>query len=93
MSKKLRVLHYPQAHCEAFTIEVNTFEEAKKVSSLLASYDFFQYKNRIKSGYSNMTILEEFDEEKREWVACVGEETKVGDTDERDCYFNYDFAL
>jgi hypothetical protein len=58
---KLRVCHYPQIPCEPFIVGVDTLEEAKKMMDTLADYDLFQYNNKIKPDYSNMTILEQWD--------------------------------
>ena len=84
--KKLRVSHFPQVPCKAFNVEVKDLEEAKKISDVLADYDFFQYKNRIKPDYSNVTIIEEFDEEENEWISWMDDETGIDDIDE---YFDY----
>jgi len=61
MSKKLRVSHFPQVPCEPFIAEVKDLYEAKKIMDTLAYYDLFQYKNRIKPDYTNVTVLEEWD--------------------------------
>lgn len=68
MSKKLRVSHFPQIPCNPFIVEVRSIEEAKKIFDVLANYDLFQYENRIKPDYCNTTILEYWDEEKKEWL-------------------------
>lgn len=64
---KFRVSHYPQIPCKAFEKEVSSLEEAKLLFDVLAEYDEFQYKNRIKPDYSNCTVLEQFNEETQEW--------------------------
>ena len=79
MKKKLRVLHFPQIPCSPFEVEVEDLKEAKKMCDVLANYDLFQYENRIKPDYSNMTIVEEFDEEEQEWVSWYDEETGIDD--------------
>lgn len=84
--KKLRVSHFPQIPCKAFTVDVKNLEEAKKISDVLANYDLFQLENRIKPDYANATVIEEFDEETREWVSWRDEETGIDDIDE---YFDY----
>lgn len=57
--KKLRVSHFPQVPCKEFNVEVSSIEEAKKIMDVLAEYDLFQYENRIKGDYANMTVFEE----------------------------------
>lgn len=83
---KLRIKHYPQIQCKPFIVEVNSLEEAKKISDTLAYYDLFQYENKIKPDYSNMTILEEYDEKEKEWLSWEDEETGINDLD---AYFEY----
>lgn len=84
--KKLRISHYPQIPCKAFTVEVKDLEEAKKMSDVLANYDLFQYENRIKPDYANVTVVEEFDEEEGEWISWCDDETGIDNIDE---YFEY----
>lgn len=86
MKKKLRVLHFPQIPCNPFEIKVEDLKEAKKMCDVLANYDLFQYENRIKPDYSNMTIVEEFDEKEQEWVSWYDEETGIDNIYE---YFEY----
>lgn len=82
--KKLRVSHYPQIPCKAFEVEVRNLEEAKKIMDVLASYDFFQYKNDIKPDYSNVSILEMLED--GEWIDWEDEETGIQDLEE---YFDF----
>lgn len=81
MNKKLRVCHYPQIPCEPFIVEVGDLKEAKLLFDTLANYDLFQYDNNIKPDYSNMTILEEYDEFEKEWCSWCDEETRIDDLD------------
>lgn len=60
---KLRVSHFPQVPCKAFHVEVNSIEEAIKIMDVLANYDIFQYENRIKPDYCNVTTLEIWEED------------------------------
>lgn len=76
--KKLRVSHFPQIPCKPFIVEVKDLCEAKKIFDILADYDLFQYENKIKPDYANMTVLEEFDEDEQEWVSWYDEETEIG---------------
>lgn len=75
MSKKLRICHYPQIPCEPFFVEVKDLHEAKKIYNILADYDLFQYDNNIKPDYSNMTTLEEYSEEEKQWCDWCDEDT------------------
>lgn len=68
MSKKLRVVHFPQIPCRGFIVKVESLEEAKKVMDVLANYDLFQYEECIKGDYANSTILEEWDKYELEWI-------------------------
>lgn len=80
--KKLRVCHFPQVPCEAFVVEVKDLNEAKKIMDTLANYDNFQFRNNIKPDYSNICILEEWDEENQEWVSWSDDETGIDNLDE-----------
>lgn len=50
---EMHVYHHPQIPCKAFTVQVDSIKEAKQVLELLAEYDLFQFKNRIKPDYCN----------------------------------------
>lgn len=82
MSKKLRVRHFPQVPCKGFIVDVKNLEEAKLISNTLAYYDLFQYENRIKPDYANMTVVEEFDEDEQDWISWCDDETGIDDLDE-----------
>lgn len=86
MSKKLRVSHFPQIPCKPFIVLVKGLYEAKSIMDTLANYDLFQFDNNIKPDYSNMTVLEEWDEEENSWVSWMDDETGIDDIDE---YFEY----
>lgn len=82
-NKKLRINHVPQLGIDkSFIVEVENLKEAKKIMDLLANYDLFQYENRIKPDYCNMTVLEEFDELENEWFNWYDEETGIDNLDE-----------
>jgi len=71
----LRVWHIPQIPGKPFHVDVATPGEAKKVLSILANYDIFQFKNRIKPDYCNAAGLEVFeDDEWTEWQDSEGED-------------------
>lgn len=77
----LRVWHIPQVPGKAFRVPVVSLKEAKKLLDVLADYDAFQYKNRIKGDYSNVSGLEVFDEE-GQWVTwCSADGDEIDDLD------------
>lgn len=86
MSKKLRVSHYPQVPCKPFIVEVSSLEEARKIFNVLADYDYFQYKERIKPDYANATCIEEFDNDEQDWISWCDEETGIDNIEE---YFEH----
>lgn len=57
----LRVWWIPQDPGEQFYVYVKNVREAKLVLDLLANYDLFQFKNRIKPDYCNAGGLQRFD--------------------------------
>lgn len=63
----LRVWWVPQLPMRnSFTVDVQDIATAKLLLKVLADYDLFQLRNRIKPDYSNAGGLLEFDGE--EWV-------------------------
>lgn len=82
MTKKLRVTHFPQVPCKPFHVEVGSLEDAMLISNTLANYDLFQYHNRIKGDYANMTVIEEFDVNEQEWLSWYDEATGIDNIDE-----------
>jgi hypothetical protein len=82
MNKKLRVSHFPQVPCKGFVVEVKNLEEAKLICDVLANYDLFQYENKIKPDYANMTYVEEYDEEECVWISWSDDETGIDDINE-----------
>lgn len=57
----LRVWHIPQVPGKPFHVLVDTPQEAQRVIQLLAAYDVFQYENKIKPDYMNVSGLEVFE--------------------------------
>lgn len=55
---KFKVLHFPQIPCKAFEVNVETLDEALRISNMLADYDLFQFENKIKPDYANQTLIE-----------------------------------
>ena len=60
---QLRVWWIPQVPMTSFEVDVAGPEEAKKILSVLANYDRFQYENNIKPDYCNAGGLNMFDED------------------------------
>lgn len=61
--KKLQVWWIPQVPMKAFTVEVESVKEGVKILTVLAEYDLFQYRNRIKPDYSNAGGLNQWEED------------------------------
>ena len=84
--KELRVCHYPQIPCKPFITVVSSLEQAKFLYDVLANYDLFQYKNKIKPDYANMTVIEQridkLNKEEQEWESWYDEETETDDINE-----------
>lgn len=53
----LMVWHIPQMPMKAFKVYVDTIEEGQQVMDLLATYDDFEFRNRVKPDYSNISGL------------------------------------
>lgn len=58
---KFRVWWIPNAPMNAFFVYVDSPEEGAKICDVLANYDLFQYKNNIKTDYSNTGGIQSFD--------------------------------
>jgi hypothetical protein len=72
MNQKLRVWWIPQIPMKSFYVPVESVDEAKKILTVPADYDIFQYENRIKGDYCNaggLVTLEDGD-----WVDWEDEE-------------------
>ena len=50
-----------------FHVEVNNLVEAKLLLNVLADYDSFQYKNRVRSDYCNAGGLEVYEPDLQDW--------------------------
>lgn len=71
----LQVWWIPQVPMKSFEVPVKTVEEAKLLMDVLAAYDFFQYKNKIKPDYANAGGLKVYENgEWLEWVNGDGED-------------------
>lgn len=67
MSEQLKVWWIPQIPGSSFEVPVASVDEAKKILTVLADYDIFQYENRIKGDYCNAGGLVELTAE-GEWI-------------------------
>lgn len=71
----LRVWWIPQVPGKAFHVPVASPAEAQKLLTVLADYDIFQFKNRIKPDYFNAGGLEVFEDgEWCEWNSEDGDD-------------------
>lgn len=75
----LRVWWIPQVPGKPFHVDVASPDEAKKLMVVLADYDLFQFKNRIKPDYSNAGGLECYSQTgDGQWCEWYDEETGCG---------------
>jgi hypothetical protein len=58
---EMKILHIPQIPMTAFDVPVQTLIEAKLLLDVLAEYDLFQFRQRVKPDYSNASFLVVFD--------------------------------
>ena len=84
---KLQVWWIPQVPGKAFTVEVNSIVEGVKIMDVLADYDDFQFKNKIKPDYCNVGGLQEWDDDcdgegTPGWIDWYDEETGIDDPEE-----------
>lgn len=67
-SNKLRVVHVPQVgYNHAFYICVKDELEAMKITNIIANHHNWLFSNNIIPDYSNIIIVEMFNEENQEW--------------------------
>lgn len=59
---ELRVWWIPQVPGKPFHVAVSSSAEAQKIMDVLASYDLFQFENRIKPDYSSAGGLSVFED-------------------------------
>lgn len=60
---QLRVWWVPQMPMESFVVNVATVDEGVKILDVLADYDLFQFKQKVKPDYSNTGRLELYEDE------------------------------
>ena len=82
VKNKLRVAHYPQVPCEAFFVNVKDEEQAFLIQETLANQHLFLYDNKFIPDYSNVIIVEMWDEnldgeETIGWVDYYNEEEEM----------------
>jgi hypothetical protein len=58
----LKVWWIPQVPMKPFEVPVKNLEEAKLLLNVLAAYDFFQFKTRVKPDYANAGGLLSYEE-------------------------------
>lgn len=68
----LRVVHFPQVPCRAFHVPVTSPDDAIRLMGILARYDDFQLKQRIKPDYSSAADLEVYED--GEWLTWYDDE-------------------
>lgn len=59
---KLRVLHFPQVPCKPFEVLCSTPAEARKIEITLANQHLWLFENNFIPDYSNVIVVECFDE-------------------------------
>ncbi|HDR9087164.1 TPA: hypothetical protein QDB10_003077 [Burkholderia vietnamiensis] len=69
---KLKVWWIPQVPMKAFEVPVSSIEEAKKILTVLAKYDLFQFENNVKPDYCNAGGLNVFED--GEWTTWYDDE-------------------
>lgn len=65
-TRELKVWWIPQVPMKPFEVQVKNLREAKLLLRVLAEYDLFQYKHRIKPDYCNAGGLQVFEND--EWT-------------------------
>ena len=63
LTNKLRVSHFAQVPCKPFIIEVTNEIEAKRIMDALTLQHLFLFKNKIIGDYSNIAVVEMFEED------------------------------
>jgi hypothetical protein len=83
MEKRLMVWWVPQVPMKPFEVSVKTVEEGVNIMNILANYDDFQFRNRIKPDYCNAGGINQWTEDDGEgnpgWESWYDEETGEDD--------------
>ena len=64
---KYKVRYVPQVPMESFEVEVENIEMAIKLYETIVKLSIFEFKNKIKSDYSDAGWIQYFNEEDNEW--------------------------
>lgn len=81
----LRVWWCPQVPCKQFIVPVSSVADGAKILDVLADYDLFQLKHRIKPDFCNaggLEVVELDDAGKQEWCSWCDPETGEEDPKE-----------
>lgn len=82
VTKKLRVLHFPQVPCTPFFVDVKDEEQAFLISETLATQHLFLFDNNFIPDYSNIISVVMWDEDSDgegtpDWVDYYNEEEEM----------------
>jgi hypothetical protein len=70
----LQVWWIPQVPMKPFIVPVGSLDQAMKIMDVLAEYDMFQFKNKVKPDYANAGGLSVFEDgEWLDWENADGE--------------------
>ena len=72
VKNKLRVVHIPQVPMKGFKVEVRNEREAFLIQNTLADQHLFLFENDVIPDYSNVIIVEMFDD--GEWLDYYNED-------------------
>jgi len=70
----LKIWWIPQIPMKSFEVEVDNLVQAKLLLDVLADYDEFQFKNKIKPDYSNAGGLMIYSNDDKDWVDWTDED-------------------
>lgn len=85
--KKLRVLHYPQIPCKPFIAEVENEKEAYIISETLAHQHLFLFAYDFIPDYSNIILVQMYDEKEEDWVDYYNEQEDMDWNEYIDNYY------
>lgn len=75
VNNKLRVAHYPQIPCKPFIVAVKDEEQAYLISETLADQHLFLYDNNFIPDYSNIILVQMYED--GEWLDYYNEEEEM----------------
>jgi len=78
---KFKVWWIPQVPMASFEVEVDTLDIGRKICSVLADYDLFQFENNVKPDYCNVggVMFSHPDFENGEWFDVPDDEDEWAD--------------